>query len=74
MNVVGLYLPNSLSFSPFLLPSLSFPLSFPLSSPLTQAESNMVDLISEYQQYQEATIEEDEDMEGEEEEVEEEDN
>ena len=30
------------------------------SSPLLQAESNMNDLVSEYQQYQEATIEEDE--------------
>lgn len=33
-------------------------------APLLQAESNMNDLVSEYQQYQEATIEED-DEEGE---------
>ena len=37
--------------------------------PFAQAESNMNDLISEYQQYQEATIDDD-DYDGEEDEVE----
>ena len=35
----------------------------------TEAESNMNDLVSEYQQYQEATIEDDEFVEDEEQEV-----
>ena len=38
-------------------------------TPFTQAESNMNDLISEYQQYQEATIDDD-DYDGEEDDVE----
>lgn len=38
--------------------------------PLVQAESNMTDLVSEYQQYQDATVEvEDEDEDEEEEEA-----
>ena len=57
---------------PFISPPSSLPLPLSLSH-TPQAESNMNDLVSEYQQYQEATVEEEDEGDYEEEEVPEDD-